>query len=109
MATVPIQQAKLGGVVLTTTAATAGPDKVKPGDRVLLVINNAGASAITATVVVPGNTAYGQPEPDVTSVSIGAAKIGVLGPFPAALAGTDGLVAFTVSSTTSVTYSAVRV
>ena len=109
MATVPVQQAQIGGVVLTATAATAGPDKVLPGDRTILLVNNGGASAITATVVVPGNTKYGQAEPDVTTISIGAGKLGAIGPLPADLAGSDGTVSVTVSSATSVTLSAVRV
>jgi hypothetical protein len=109
MATVPVQQAKIGGVVLSATAATAGPDKFKPGaDEVLLVRNGSGA-AVTALVTVPGNTKYGQAQPDVTSVSIPASGIAALGPFPQDLAGTDGMVAVTISSPTSVDLFLVRV
>lgn len=105
MATVPIAQQQIGGTLLTATAATAGPDKVKPG--AVLIINNAGGSAITVTVVVPGNTKYGQPEPDVTSVSIPASRIGVIGPLAKDLAGSDGLVSFTCSASASVSLYAV--
>jgi hypothetical protein len=105
MATVPVVQPQVGGALLTATAATAGPDKVKPGST--LLVNNGGGSAITVTIVVPGNTKYGQPEPDVTSVSIPAARMGTIGPLPKDLAGTDGLVAFTCSASASVSLYAI--
>ncbi|WP_326565077.1 hypothetical protein VSH64_24865 [Amycolatopsis rhabdoformis] len=109
MATVTPQQVKYSGVVLTTVAATAGPDKVKWGEDVALLITNGSGSAITATVVVPGNTKYGQAEPDVTSASIAATKQVAFGPFPKDLADDNGDVSFTVSAATSVTYAAIRV
>lgn len=105
MATVPVVQPQIIGTLLTATAATAGPDKVLPGST--LIINNGGGTAITVTVVVPGNTKYAQPQPDVTSVSIPAARIGTIGPLPRDLVGTDGLVAFTCSASASVSLYAI--
>lgn len=110
MANIPHTQAKIGGVVLAATAATAGPDTVKPGDNVVLLVHNRSAGAITVTTVVPGNTRWGVAEPDVTSVSIPAAGLAVLGPFPAALADpADSLVDVTASASASVDFYAIRV
>lgn len=107
MANIPHTQAKIGGVVLAATAATAGPDTLAPDDRVVLLAQNNSAGAVTVTV--PGTTQYGQAQPDVTSVSIPAGEIGALGPFPRGLADpADGLVDVT-STSTSVDFYAVRV
>lgn len=109
MANIAHQQAQIGGVVLSATTATAGPDTLEPGDRVVLFVHNNDASAATVDVTVPGNTRWGQPQPDVTSVSIPAGDHAVIGPFPRELADpSDGLVDVT-SSSTSVDFYAVRV
>lgn len=108
MANIPHQQAKIGGVLLTPTTATAGPDTVSPDDRLILIVQNNDASAVTVTVTVPGNTRWGVAEPDVTSVSIPAGDLAAIGPFPRELADpADGLVDITASST-SVDLYAVR-
>jgi hypothetical protein len=108
MATVPVVTPALGGAALTATNATAGPDTLNPSGRpVILFINNGSGSAITVSVVTPGNTKWAQPEPDVTSASIGAGLHGVIR-LPAELADpTTGLIGFTASSATSVTFYAV--
>jgi hypothetical protein len=109
MANIPHTQAKISGVVLAATAATAGPDTLAPDGRVVLLAQNNSAGAVTVTVTVPGTTQYGQAQPDVTSVSIPAGEIGALGPFPRGLADpADGLVDVT-STSTSVDFYAVRV
>lgn len=108
MANVPVQNPAIAGTVLTATAATAGPDTVSPGS--LLLIQNGSGSAVTATVVVPGNTRYGQAQPDVTTVSIGAGAIAAVGPLGGDLADpTDDLVDVTLSLATSVNLYAIRV
>ncbi|OQO89929.1 hypothetical protein B1813_19000 [Saccharomonospora piscinae] len=108
MANIPHQQAKLGGTVLSATAATAGPDSLAPDDRLVLVVQNNDAAAVTVTVTVPGTTRWGQDEPDVTSVSIPAGEMAAVGPFPRALADpSDNLVDVTASSA-SVNFYAVR-
>lgn len=110
MAEIPITQAQIGGVVLSATAATAGPDTVRPGDDVVLLVVNGDASPITVDVTVPGNTKWGQAQPDVTSVSIPAGDMAVIGPLPRELADdTDNLVDVTSSSTSSVDLYAIRV
>lgn len=110
MANIPHTQARIGGVVLSATGATAGPDTLYPGDNVALLVHNRSASPITVTVTVPGNTKYGQANPDVTSVSVPASGIGLIGPFPADLADpADGLVDVTASASASVDFYAVKV
>lgn len=109
MALLPSQQAKIAGTVLTMANATATTGDTLPTGGALL-IQNGGASAITATIAVPGNTKYGQPEPDVTSVSIPAAGFALLGPFDTGLADpSDGLVHVVCSAVTSVKIAAIRV
>ncbi|HEY9371522.1 hypothetical protein [Streptomyces sp.] len=110
MAAVPHQIASLAGVVLTPVAATAGPDTIAPGDSVILLVQNGSGGAVTVTVTIPGSTEYGQAQPDVTSVSIPAAGLAAIGPFPHAIADqTDDLVDVDVSSPTSVNLYAIRV
>ncbi|GAB3376228.1 hypothetical protein [Amycolatopsis echigonensis] len=108
MATIVQVQAKLAGAVLTSTAATAGPDKVQPGDgggKVYVLVQNGGASAITVSVADPGKTKYQQQNPAVPSVSVPAA---VLGPIEPDLKQSDGFVNLTASATTSVSFYAFR-
>lgn len=110
MAEVSQSQSKIGGTVLSATAATAGPDTVEPGDRVVLIVQNGDAASITITVTVPGSTRWGEDQPDVTSVSIPAGDIASIGPFPRELADpSTGKVEVTSSSTASVNLYAVRV
>lgn len=111
MALKSYQQVKTSGTALTFSAATVGPgDTLAAADDGALLIWNASGGAITATVVTPGNTKYGLANPDVVSVSIPAASIGALGPFPADLRDpTDNLVHVTYSAVTSVTVAAVRI
>lgn len=109
MATIPVTQAQIGGVVLSATAATSGPDTVQPGDNVILLVVNGDESAITVDVSVPGNTRWGQAQPDVESVSIDAGEFAVIGPLPRALADPDdGVVEVTSSSSTDVDLYAIR-
>ncbi|WP_033288252.1 hypothetical protein [Amycolatopsis jejuensis] len=111
MATIVQVQAKLAGTVLTATPATAGPDKVAPGDgggKVYVIVQNGGASAMTASVADPGKTKYGQQNPSITSVSVPAGGLGVLGPVEPDLKQGDGFVNITASSTTSVNFFAFR-
>lgn len=110
MATIPHTQAKITGVALAPTAATAGPDNVKPGDNVVVIVQNGSAGTVTATITVPGNTKYAQPEPDITSATIAAGALAAFGPFPADLADpADGLVDIDVNPNASVNLYAVRV
>jgi hypothetical protein len=112
MATLTRVQAKITGTVLTATAATAGPDKVEPGDSggsVYVLVHNGSGAGITVSIDDPNLAKYGQTIPDVTSVSIPAAGYGVLGPIQSDLKQvSDGLVNLTASSATSVNFFAFR-
>ncbi|RSN65418.1 hypothetical protein DMH01_03305 [Amycolatopsis sp. WAC 04182] len=110
MALIPHTQAQIGGVVLAPTAATAGPDTLRPDDRLLLIVQNGSAGTVAATITVPGNTKYGQAQPDITSANIAAGALHAFGPFPADLADpADGLVDVDVNPSASVSLYAVRV
>lgn len=110
MATIASAQSTVLGTVLTPVAATAGPDKVLPDSRGIVIVHNASGSAITVTIVDPGVTKYGGANPDPVSVSIPAGAHASLGPFPTDLAnvGDSGLVYLTASSATSVTFYGVK-
>lgn len=108
MATIPATQSQIGGVVLTGTTATAGPDQIPTGDDVALLVRNDDTVDVTITITVPGATKYGQAQPDVTSAPIPAGGLATIGPFPRDLTGpTDGHVDVTASST-AVTLYAIR-
>lgn len=109
MATLVYQKAALGGRTVTAVAASVGGDKVAPNDRGVLSVRNGSGGSINVTIKVPGNTRFGQAEPDVVvAVPAGAEK--VFGPFPRALAASvDGLVEINYSAVTTVTVAAVSI
>lgn len=108
MALLTPTQAKITGTVATKAAADAAGETFLPGDHALVILNGSGSS-ITASVVVPGNTKYGQAQPDV-AVTIAAGVETVIGPFPDDLADpADGLVHVTYSSVATVTRRLVRI
>lgn len=109
MATLPYVQVQIAGTNPGLVAATAGGDKVAPNDRGALLVRNGSAASINVTVVIPGNTKYGEPNPDkVIAVPAGADRL--IGPFPFDLADSvDGLVAITYSAVTTVTVAAITI
>lgn len=109
MALLTRQVVQIGGTAITYQAAAAGGDTFAPADRTELRVRNGHTAAQSVTVVVPGNTRYGQPEPDVT-VSVPAGAEYAFGPFPNDLRdpGT-GLVTVTYSGTTALTVALVGV
>lgn len=108
MATVTADRIQIAGTDPTYNAASAGGDKIPPGDDVVLHVKNDSGASITATVVTPGTVA-GQDIGDV-DVAVPAGEARFVGPLTAAtFAGDDGLVDVTWSATTSVTFAAVRV
>lgn len=109
MATLTYKKSKIAGSGnVAMAAASGGGDKVFPNTRGAVLVKNGDASAKTVTVVVPGNTKFGQAQPDVAIV-IPAGEQTLIGPFPQELAGTDGLVSLTYSAVTSVTVAAVQI
>lgn len=111
MATLTATQATVQGTAINYAPAGAGGDKFGPGARRHFRVKNGGGSAITATVVVPGNTKYAQANPDITSASIAAGAEFCFGPFPDDLGdpADSGLISVTYSGVTSVTVVVVDV
>lgn len=109
MALLTAVQSKVAGAVSTPAAADVAGETFRPDDRAVLVVTNGSASSVTVTVEVPGNTRYGQPEPDVPSaVAAGASR--VFGPFPADLADpATGLVKVTYSPAPAATVTRVLI
>lgn len=101
MALLTYQQPTLAGTTITYAAAAGGGDTLGYTPTGVLRVKNGGGSPITVTVVTPGNTKYGQADPDIP-VSVAAAGEKAIGPFPAELA-VDGIVSVTYSGVTSVT------
>lgn len=103
-------QAKITGVVLSKTAAAVAGDTFAPGDTAVIFANAHATLPRTITVAVPGNTKYGQAQPDVAIV-IAALTQQVVGPFPDDLADpADGLVHVTYSDAAAdLTVSLLRV
>lgn len=107
MALLARQQAKLAGTAITYSPAAAGGDSFAPGDRTELRVKNGHTAAQSVTIVAPGKTRWGQPEPDIT-VSVPAGAEYAFGPFPTELADpADGLVDVTYSGTTAMTVAVV--
>lgn len=109
MATLTYTRPSIAGAAHAAAAAAALGDKVRPSEHGCVLVTNGGASPITVTVAVPGNTKYGQAQPDV-AVAVPAGASRLIGPFPTDLADpADGLVALTYSDVTSVTVAAIEV
>lgn len=109
MATLNPQAITIGGVNATYAAASSGGDKVGPGDRVFLHVKNGAGSALTVTIAA-NPTASGLTVTSPT-VSVPASGDRFIGPLSKAdfAAASDGLVAITYSSNTSVTVAALRI
>lgn len=110
MATLTPVQAKIAGNIVTMAAASGGGDKVGAGEDTAILVTNGGGGSINVTIAVPGNTEFGQAEPDVVvAVAAGATKL--IGPFPAALEdrATDRLVHISYSGVSSVTVAALKI
>lgn len=109
MAVLTRQQVTLAGKAITYQPAAVGGDTFAPADRIELRVKNGHSAAQSVTVVVPGNTRWGQSEPDVT-VSIPAGAEYAFGPFPGELANpATGYVGVTYIGTTALTVALVGV
>lgn len=98
------------GTAPTFVAAAAGQTiAIGNGHDTFLVVKNADASSHAVTIAAPGNTDYGQPNPDpsITVAAGGEAWI----PIRKAYDPGDGTnaAAITYAATTSMTVAAVRV
>lgn len=101
MALLAHQAPKLTGTPVTYSAAAAGGDTMVHTTAGALRVKNASAGAVTVTVVTPGNTRYGQADPDIPVVVSAGTEVAI-GPFPDALA-VEGILSVTYSAVASVT------
>lgn len=101
MATLAHQAPSLYGTTVTYAAADVAGDDLGHTRAGVLRVKNGSAGAITVTVVTPGNTKYGQADPDIP-VAVAAGTEVAIGPFPDELA-VDGVVSVTYSAVASVT------
>lgn len=109
MALLPTQSVKLAGTAITYTPAAAGGDTFPPSSRSELRVKNGHTGPQSVTIVVPGNTRWGQAEPDIT-VSVPAGAEYAFGPFPPELADpADRSVHVTYSAVTALTVAVVAV
>lgn len=109
MAKLTYQSSKVTGGAVALAAASAGGDTLAPNGSGALLVQNGSGAAITVTVAVPGNTKYGQAEPDV-AVAVPAGEYQLIGPLPADLADpADGLVHVTYSAAAGVNVGAVQI
>jgi len=102
MATYPAESITAAGVILTPRTAASG-DKLRYDTNAVLRITNGSDAQITATIPVPGNNSYGQPNPDpVITVAANTTKAVLM--LPAYIDPADGLIAITWSATADVTF-----
>lgn len=109
MATVSVAAITRDGVALEYENASAGGDKVKPGDRAFLLVRNGSGSSLTVTITGAGETSYGVANPDKTVTVAAGADEAI--PLLAAYGNPDdgGLAAIGWSATTTVTFVALRI
>lgn len=108
MATVSTQSVTLTGTPIAFSPASGGGDKFTPDDATVLLIKNGGGASITATIVTPWTGPAGLALADAT-VPVAAGAEVLVGAFAGPYwAGASGLADITWSSTTSVTWAAVR-
>lgn len=85
MATLSYLQAKTSASsTAVPAAASVGGDKVAPNDRGMVLFRNGDVSSKTVQLNVPGNTKYGQANPDVT-FTVPAGAVQPIGPLSADL------------------------
>lgn len=106
MATLTAQSATaIGGRTITFAAASAGGDKVAPGNNVYLLVKNGSTAAITVTLDATGLVFNGAAVPD-TAVTVGVGADAIVPVTADYRNTTDGLAAITYSAVTTVTVAA---
>jgi hypothetical protein len=107
MATYSAEAITSAGTTFTARTAASG-DKITPDSNLWVEVTNGGGSPMTLTVAVPGNTSYGQANPDpVYTITNGTTKAIPL--YASYADPSDGLIALTWSATTSVTFTVKRI
>lgn len=96
------------GTPPTFSAATASDTMpINSGTNTFAVYRNGSGSSVTVTVVVPGNTTYGQPTPDPALTVAAAGELWI--PLRKEFDDGTGNATLTTSSQTSVTMAVVKV
>lgn len=81
------------------------------GGKRFLVVENVNAATRTVTIVVPGTTAYGQPNPDVAytvAATTGVLWIPLLKEYDSGTAGTPGSAEITLSAAAGISAKVVE-
>lgn len=108
MATLTTQVIGQAGTAITFSNATAsGGDQCATGDGVKLLINNASASSVTATLVTPG-TVDGDLAIADRTFTVAAGAIGAIPMTDRYRDPATGLATVTYSAVTSVTVAVIR-
>jgi hypothetical protein len=108
MALIPAVTAAVAGTLVTYTAAAGGGDTVQFTTNTEFRVKNGSGSSMTVTVVIPGNTEFGQAAPDLPVVVAAGAERAIL--LTRGMVDTStGLISITYSLATSVTVAVVQV
>jgi hypothetical protein len=109
MADISYTQSKVDGVALPAVAATAGPDRVRPDERGIVVVHNTSGVSSSIGIVDPTLTKYGKATGDLGPTVVPAGAHWSFGPFPADLMDlTDGFVDITATPFAGVNFYGVR-
>lgn len=108
MALLSAVTASLQGTTVTYAAAGAGGDTFAYGRNTEFRVKNGSGGSITVTLVVPGNTQFGQAQPDLP-ITIGAGVEKSIGLARGLVDGATGTISVTYSAVTSVTVALVTV
>lgn len=97
--------ARYDGTLVNYVAAAAGGDTILYTPNTEFRVKNGSGASITVTLVIPGNTEFGQATPDVAiTIAAGAERAIAL---PKGAADSTNTISFTYSAVTSVTVAAV--
>lgn len=95
------------GDVPTIRTAASG-DKITPDNNLFIRVTNGAGTDVDLTIAVPGNTSYGEANPDKV-ITITAGATAPIRLYPTYADPSDGLIALSWESTTSVTFTVERV
>lgn len=107
MANLDTSQAISSEAAISYSAVGGSGDRVLYGEGVFVVIRNGSGVSTTATITVPGNTAYGVANPVKTKAVAASADVPI--PLlPSYVDPTDGRVAISCTPTTTISIAVMR-
>jgi len=109
MATVAVAAITRDGTAVTMSSASSGGDKVRAADRTFLLVTNGSGGELTVTISGAGQTSYGVDNPDKTFTVADDETQAI--PLLAVYGDPDdaGLASIGWSSSSSVTFAALRI